>query len=108
LRANEVVNLTWGQVKFGEGVMKIYRSKHGRDATHRIPGAEMRDLRRIHREAKDTKPESFVFVSRLGGPMTTRAFARWWIARQQRQGYPMRIRMPCATPWVTSWRPKGP
>jgi type 1 fimbriae regulatory protein FimB len=76
LRANELVNLTWGQVKLREGLLKIYRSKHGRDATHPIPGSEMRDLRRVHREAENTSDDSFVFVSRLGGPMTTRAFGQ--------------------------------
>jgi integrase len=76
LRANEVVNLTWGQVDLGKALMSIYRSKHGRDATHPIPGTEIRALRRLHREAKDVSNEAFVFMSRLGGPMTMRAFGQ--------------------------------
>jgi type 1 fimbriae regulatory protein FimB len=76
LRAKELVKLTWGQVDLAAGLMSIYRSKHGRDATHPIPGQEIRDLRRLWREAKNPGPDSFVFVSRLGAPMTTRAFGQ--------------------------------
>jgi type 1 fimbriae regulatory protein FimB len=76
LRANELVNLTWAQVDFNTAMMNIHRNKHGRDATHPIPGSEMRDLRRLRREAKDAGPDSFVFISRLGAPMTTRAFGQ--------------------------------
>jgi type 1 fimbriae regulatory protein FimB len=76
LRANEVVSLTWGQVDLNKSLLSIFRSKHGRDATHPIPGSELRALRKLHREAQDTGKEAFVFLSRLGGPMTTRAFAQ--------------------------------
>jgi type 1 fimbriae regulatory protein FimB len=76
LRANEVVGLTWGQVNLKTALMTIYRSKYGRDAVHPIPGSELRDLRRLHREAGDTGDDNFVFISRLGAPMTTRAFGQ--------------------------------
>jgi integrase len=76
MRANELVNLKWGQVDLTAALLSIYRSKHGRNATHPIPGSELRDLRRLHREAKSTKPDSFVFISRLGAPMSTRAFGQ--------------------------------
>jgi type 1 fimbriae regulatory protein FimE len=76
LRANEVVGLKWGQVNLTTALMTIYRSKYGRDATHPIPGGELRDLRRLYREADHTDDGSFVFISRLGAPMTTRAFGQ--------------------------------
>jgi type 1 fimbriae regulatory protein FimB/type 1 fimbriae regulatory protein FimE len=80
LRVNELVSLTWGQIDFKAALLSIYRSKHGRDAVHPIPGDELRDLRRLWRETKDDgadpKADSFVFVSRLGTPMTTRAFGQ--------------------------------
>jgi integrase len=74
LRANEVVNLRWGQVDLGTALMTIYRSKHGRDSTHPIPGSEIRELRRLKRE--QPPGTEFVFMSRLGGPMTMRAFGQ--------------------------------
>jgi type 1 fimbriae regulatory protein FimB/type 1 fimbriae regulatory protein FimE len=55
-------------------MLRIYRVKHGRDATHPIPGSELRDLRRLKRE--QAGQSDFVFVSRLGGPMSERAFAQ--------------------------------
>jgi integrase/recombinase XerC len=51
--------------------MRIYRAKHGRDATHPIPSGELRALKRLRRTANGAE---FVFLSRLGGPMTVRAF----------------------------------
>jgi type 1 fimbriae regulatory protein FimB/type 1 fimbriae regulatory protein FimE len=74
LRANEVVNLRWDQIDLGKALLTIYRSKHGRDATHPMPGGEIRDLRRLHRETE--RASEFVFVSRLGSPMTMRAFGQ--------------------------------
>jgi type 1 fimbriae regulatory protein FimB len=76
LRAKELVGLMWGQINLRTSLMSIHRSKHGRDATHPIPGQEMRDLRRLWREAQNHGPDSFVFISRLGAPMTTRAFGQ--------------------------------
>jgi type 1 fimbriae regulatory protein FimB/type 1 fimbriae regulatory protein FimE len=70
LRVSELVSLRWDQVDLDAATLRIYRAKHGRDATHPIPGAELRDLRRLKRDGNS----EFVFVSRLGGPMTTRAF----------------------------------
>jgi integrase len=72
LRVSELVTLQWSQIDLDAATMRIYRAKHGRDATHPIPGPELRDLRRLKREGVS----EFVFVSRLGGPMTTRAFAQ--------------------------------
>jgi integrase len=74
LRASEIVNLKWEQVDLGKAMMTIYRSKHGRDATHPMPGGEVRDLRRLRRETDENN--EFVFVSRLGSPMTMRAFGQ--------------------------------
>jgi site-specific recombinase XerD len=63
-------------VNLKTALLTVYRSKYGRDATHPMPGSEIRDLRRLHREAKDVGDDSFVFISRLGAPMTTRAFGQ--------------------------------
>jgi len=73
LRVTELVSLQWHQVDLNAATMRIYRAKHGRDATHPIPGSELRELRRLKRKGSGSE---FVFVSRLGGPMTPRAFAQ--------------------------------
>jgi site-specific recombinase XerD len=70
LRTSELVGLQWHQIDLDAATLRIYRAKHGRDATHPIPGSE---LRRLKREGSWSE---FVFVSRLGGPMTPRAFAQ--------------------------------
>jgi integrase len=72
LRVSELVGLRWEQVDLDVGTMRIYRTKHGRDATHPMPGSEVRALRRLKREGHG----EFVFLSRLHGPMTRRAFAQ--------------------------------
>ena len=72
LRVSELVSLRWDQIDLADGTMRIYRTKHGRDTTHPIPAGELRTLKRLKRRAGG----EFVFVSRLGGPMTTRAFAQ--------------------------------
>jgi integrase len=82
LRVSELVSLKWDQVDLDAAMMRIYRAKHGRDATHPIPGGELRDLRRLKREGAG----EFVFVSRLGGPMTARAFAQMLEKTAERAG----------------------
>lgn len=72
LRVSELVSLRWDQVDLADATMRIYRAKHGRDTTHPIPACELRTLKRLKRQAAG----EFVFLSRLGGPMTTRAFAQ--------------------------------
>jgi type 1 fimbriae regulatory protein FimE len=72
LRVSELVSLRWDQIDLADATMRIYRTKHGRDTTHPIPAGELRTLKRLKRQAGG----EFVFVSRLGGPMTTRAFAQ--------------------------------
>jgi Phage integrase family len=64
LRVSELVSLRWDQIDLDAATMRIYRAKHGRDATHPIPGGELRDLRRLKRASSG----EYVFISRLGGP----------------------------------------
>jgi integrase len=72
LRVSELVNLRWDQIDLQAAIMRVWRQKKGRDATHPIIGAEIRELRRLKRE--QPPGTEFVFMSRLGGPMTARAF----------------------------------
>jgi integrase len=84
LRVSELVSLKWDQIDLEAATMRIYRAKHGRDATHPIPGSELRELRRLKRGGAG----EYVFVSRLGGPMTARAFAQMLERTAERAGLP--------------------
>ena len=74
LRVRELVDLKWEQVNLDEALLTVHRVKNGRDATHPIPGEELRDLRRLKRE--QTVGSRFVFTTERGGPMTPNAFGR--------------------------------
>jgi len=90
LRVSELVSLKWDQVNFDAAAMRIYRAKHGRDATHPIPAGELRALKRLKRLKREAAGAEFVFISRLGGPMTPRAFAQLLAKAAMRAGLPER------------------
>lgn len=73
LRPSELVDLRWDQVDFNKAVLHVRRVKQGTPSVHPLTGAEMRALRRLHRES-ELSP--FVFVSERGAPFTTAGFAR--------------------------------
>jgi len=74
LRVRELVDLTWEQVNLDEALLTVHRVKKGRNTEHPMPGAELRDLRRLKRE--QIAGSRFVFVTERGGPMTPNAFGR--------------------------------
>jgi integrase len=75
-RASEIVDLEWSAIDFVRAEMHVSRKKGGKPATHPIRGDELRELRKLHREAKSP----FVFVSERGGPFTTDSF-NWMVKR---------------------------
>lgn len=72
LRASEVCDLRWDQVDFNQATLHVRRVKAGTPSTHPLTGAELRALRRLHREAKSP----FVFVSERSSPLTVSGFRR--------------------------------
>ena len=72
LRASEVCDLRWDQVDFNQATLHVRRVKAGTPSTHPSTGAELRALRRLHREAKSP----FVFVSERSSPSTVSGFRR--------------------------------
>src|SRR5262249_4945227 len=65
LRASEVCDLQWQQIKLSEGRLHVHRVKNGIASVHPIRGDEIRALRKLHREyLKD----AYVFVSERSGP----------------------------------------
>jgi site-specific recombinase XerD len=73
LRAAEVCDLHWDQVKFASAELHVNRVKNGKESTHPLTGREMRALRRLKREAPDSP---FMFVSERGAPLSPAGFAR--------------------------------
>jgi type 1 fimbriae regulatory protein FimB/type 1 fimbriae regulatory protein FimE len=73
LRVSELVHLQWRQINLNDGRIDVERLKGSDDSVHPLSGRSLRALRKIRREQPvGTK---FVFISRLGGPMTRDAFA---------------------------------
>ena len=73
LRASEVCDLRWDQVDFNQATLHVRRVKAGTPSTHPLTGAELRALRRLHREAKSP----VVFVSEhVRSPLQSSGFRR--------------------------------
>jgi integrase len=67
LRVSELVNLRWEQVDLAQGILHVWRLKRGIPSTHPMTGLEIRMLRQLHRQSKESP---YVFTSERGGPMT--------------------------------------
>ena len=93
LRVQELVDLKWEQVSFDEALLTVHRVKNGRDATHPIPGDELRDLRRLKRASDEGKfaGNPFVFITELGGPMTVNAFGRMLTRTAEKMVFPFPV-----------------
>src|SRR5215469_3716847 len=70
LRASEICDLEWSAIDFTRAEMHVNRRKGGKPSTHPIRGDELRELRKLGKEATG----SFVFMSERGGPFTTDSF----------------------------------
>lgn len=67
LRVSELVDLTWAQINFKAGRLEVQRKKNGTNSQHFLEGDEMRALRQLQRESKESP---FVFNSERGGPLS--------------------------------------
>ena len=65
LRASEVCDLEWSAIDFTRAEMHVSRRKGGKPSTRPIRGDELRELRKLGKEA--TGP--FVFMSRARRPI---------------------------------------
>jgi type 1 fimbriae regulatory protein FimB/type 1 fimbriae regulatory protein FimE len=75
LRASEVCDLEWSAIDFTRAEMHVNRRKGGKPSTHPIRGDELRELRKLGKEATGS-----VFISERGGPFTTDSF-NWLVKR---------------------------
>jgi type 1 fimbriae regulatory protein FimB/type 1 fimbriae regulatory protein FimE len=89
LRVQELVDLKWEQVNLDEALLTVHRIKKGRDATHPIPGAELRDLRRLRRE--QAPGSRHVFLTERKAPMTTNAFGRMLTRTAAKMKFPFPV-----------------
>jgi type 1 fimbriae regulatory protein FimE len=68
LRVSELVALRWDQVELKAGTLHVSRVKNGLPSSHPIRGPELRALRELQRQYPGSP---YLFVTELGGPMTT-------------------------------------
>jgi type 1 fimbriae regulatory protein FimB/type 1 fimbriae regulatory protein FimE len=59
LRASEVCDLKWQQIELSEGRLHVHRVKNGIPTVHPIRGDEMRALRKLRRDYRETPTYSF-------------------------------------------------
>ena len=69
LRVSEVIALKWDQVDLKAGLLHVIRTKNGIPSTHPLRGVEIRALRQLKREHKNSP---YVFVSERSAPLTGR------------------------------------
>jgi site-specific recombinase XerD len=73
LRVSELVAMRWDQVDFARGRLHVNRTKNGLCSVHPLGGEEIRALRRVKREAGDSR---YIFVTERDGPMTAAGFRK--------------------------------
>jgi integrase len=88
LRAAKLCELRWEQIDFEQAQLHVRRVKRGSPATHPIPGAELRALRKLKRESPRS---AFVFVSERDAPMTSAAFSKMLLRLGEASGFPLKL-----------------
>ena len=73
LRASDAVNLRWDQFDLDNGTLEVHRAKSGRNSAHTLDRDELRDFRRLKREAGNSL---FVFETERGGPLSVDSLQR--------------------------------
>jgi type 1 fimbriae regulatory protein FimB/type 1 fimbriae regulatory protein FimE len=67
LRVSEAMNLRWENFDPKAGFLSVKRVKQGVPSIHPVRGPELRALRQLRRDLRDSP---YLFVSERGGPMT--------------------------------------
>src|ERR1700751_1457773 len=66
LRASEAVGMRWDAIDLDNGVIHVQRTKSGNPSAHTCDRDEIRDLRRLRKEAGTLL---YVFTTERGGPL---------------------------------------
>ena len=88
LRVSEAINLKWEQIDFKGGRIHINRLKNGNSSVHYLEGDELRALRKIRRDYRESR---FVFVTERGGPMTRSNVSKLISRAGERAGIPFPV-----------------
>ncbi len=73
LRVSELVALRWNMIDLKQGLMHVSRLKNGVNSTHPLRGVELRALRKLKRDYKDTP---YLFETERKGPLTASAMRK--------------------------------
>jgi site-specific recombinase XerD len=72
LRVSELVELSWSQIDFSQGVIHISRKKGGVNSVQPMTGNEIRALRKLWKN----NSSSFVFLTERKGPLSESNFRK--------------------------------
>jgi type 1 fimbriae regulatory protein FimB/type 1 fimbriae regulatory protein FimE len=72
LRVSELIGLQWSQIDLDAGRVRVRRAKGSDDSVQPLGGREVRGLRKLRRS--QPVGSRFLFLTRLGGPMTRNSF----------------------------------
>jgi type 1 fimbriae regulatory protein FimE len=72
LRVSELITMQWRQIRLDDGRIDVHRLKGSDDSVQPLSGREIRMLRKLRRE--QPVGARYVFISRLGAPMTRQGF----------------------------------
>jgi type 1 fimbriae regulatory protein FimB/type 1 fimbriae regulatory protein FimE len=94
LRTAELVDLRWDAVNFDDATLAVRRVKEGNPSTHDLMGRELRALRQLRREQKNSSSQH-VFTSQHGAPFTCRGFRRMIerLSAKANLGFPIHAHM---------------
>src|SRR5215211_5540848 len=73
LRVSELCALRWDQVDFDHGLLHVRRIKNGMPSVHPLGGGELRALRKLQREAIQSR---YVFITERRAPMSPAGFRK--------------------------------
>src|SRR5687767_8760230 len=73
LRVSELCALCWDQVDFEHGLLHVRRIKNGMPSVHPLGGGELRALRKLQREAIQSR---YVFITERRSPMSPAGFRK--------------------------------
>src|SRR3954465_8523835 len=72
-RVSELCALRWDQVDFEHGLLHVRRIKNGMPSVHPLGGGELRALRKLRREAIQSR---YVFITERRAPMSPAGFRK--------------------------------
>ena len=83
LRVSELVALKWQQIDLKDGLIHVSRLKNGIDSVHPLFGPELRGLKQVQRDYKETQ---YVFTTERKTPMTTSTFRKMLMRAGEKAG----------------------